>query len=62
MTEKKKIFGFEIFIDDDILNSFDSPDNLFGRIQDVTKAERINFNPDLTIPDLQGRNVQVRIE
>jgi hypothetical protein len=24
MPEKKKIFGFEIFIDDDILNSFDS--------------------------------------
>lgn len=57
--EKKKIFGFEIFIDDDILNSFESTELLFQRIQEQTKAERIRFNSDLTIPDLQGKNVQV---
>ena len=55
----KKIFGYEIFVDNDILNGLPPVEEWFGKVQAAGSIESIRFNLDLNIPDLNGRNIQV---
>lgn len=57
--QERKIFGFEIYIDNDILQEFGPLEQWFSNLQTVNGVEHIGFNSDLTIPDLNGRNIQV---
>ncbi len=60
IIHQRKTFGFEIYINNDILAEIDNIDKWFGSISKITGTEKIEFNTDLTIPDLNGRNIQVR--
>lgn len=57
--QQRKIFGFEIFINNEILAEIDNVEKWFDSIRKITSTEKIDFNSDLTIPDLNGRNIQV---
>ena len=62
ILQERKIFGFEIFIDNEILAEVENVEKWMESIRKLTSTERIEFNSDLTIPDLNGRNIQVRAE
>ena len=55
--QAKKIFGFEIFVDNDILNELPPLEEWFKKVQVAGSIESIRFNLDLNIPDLNGRNI-----
>lgn len=57
--QERKIFGFEIFVDNEILADLGTTDQWFESMIKANGVEHIKFNPDLTIPDLNGRNIQV---
>ncbi len=59
LVQQKKVFGFEIFINNDILAELESVQKWFDSTRKITGTEKIEFNGDLTIPDLNGRNIQV---
>ena len=56
----RKIFGFEIFVDNDILRELGSEGDWFDKVKTLGNVESIRFNLDLNIPDLNGRNIQVQ--
>jgi len=57
--QEKKIFGFEIFVDNDILSELEPLTQWFSTNIKISGVAHIRFNSDLTIPDLNGRNIQV---
>ena len=57
----RKIFGFEIFVDNDILSQLQPESWWFEKVKKAGEVESIKFNLDLNIPDLNGRNIQVHI-
>lgn len=59
-TQGRKIFGYEIFVDNDVLAQLQSEGDWFEKVKKVGKVESIKFNLDLNIPDLNGRNIQVQ--
>lgn len=60
--QERKIFGFEIYIDNDILADIGmSVEEWFVILKTTHGVEHIGFNSDLTIPDLNGRNIHVVI-
>jgi hypothetical protein len=60
--QERKIFGFEIYIDNDILSDMGmSIEDWFANLKSAHGVEHIYFNSDLTIPDLNGRNIHVII-
>lgn len=61
-TQGRKIFGYEIFVDNDVLAQLQSEGDWFEKVKKVGKVESIKFNLDLNIPDLNGRNIQVLLE
>lgn len=60
-VQGRKIFGFEIFVDNDILRELGSEYEWFDKVKALGSVESIKFNLDLNIPDLNGRNIQVQI-
>lgn len=61
--QERKIFGFEIYIDNDILSDIGmSIEDWFANLKSTQGVEHIGFNSDLTIPDLNGRNIHVMID
>ena len=56
----RKIFGFEIFVDNDILRELPTEAEWFEKVREMGSVESIRFNLDLNIPDLNGRNIQVQ--
>lgn len=60
--QERKIFGFEIYIDNDILSDIGmNVEEWFANLKTTHGVEHIGFNSDLTIPDLNGRNIHVVI-
>ena len=59
MLQERKIFGFEIYIDNDILCELGPLEEWFASLVKAHAVEHVRFNSDLTIPDLNGRNIQV---
>lgn len=59
-VQGRKIFGFEIFVDNDILRELGSEGEWFDKVKTLGNVESIRFNLDLNIPDLNGRNIQVQ--
>lgn len=60
--QERKIFGFEIYIDNDILSDIGMTiEEWFAKLKTSHGVEHIGFNSDLTIPDLNGRNIHVMI-
>lgn len=60
-VQGRKIFGFEIFVDNDILAQLQPESQWFEKVKKAGEVETIKFNLDLNIPDLNGRNIQVDI-
>jgi hypothetical protein len=60
-TQGRKIFGFEIFVDNDVLNDLQPEGEWFEKVKKAGEVESINFNLGLNIPELNGRNIQVII-
>lgn len=60
-VQGRKIFGFEIFVDNDILAQLQPEYEWFEKVRKAGEVETIKFNLDLNIPDLNGRNIQVDI-
>jgi hypothetical protein len=60
-TQGRKIFGFEIFVDNDVLRELHPEKEWLEKIKKAGDVESINFNLSLSIPELNGRNVQVHI-
>ena len=58
--QEKKIFGFDIFIDNDILGEMGDSGAWMAEKTANMSVDFIHFNPSLTIPDLNGRNIQVQ--
>ena len=58
-VQGRKIFGYEIFVDNDILAQLQSDSEWFEKVKKIGDVESIKFNLDLNIPDLNGRNIQV---
>lgn len=58
-THGRKIFGYEIFVDNDILRELGPEAEWFEKMKVLGSVESIRFNLDLNIPDLNGRNIQV---
>ena len=56
----RKIFGYEIFVDNDILRELGAEGEWFEKMRALGNVESIKFNLDLNIPDLNGRNIQVQ--
>ena len=59
-AQGRKIFGFEIFVDNDILRELGAEEDWFEKVKALGNVESIRFNLDLNIPDLNGRNIQVQ--
>ncbi len=59
VLQERKIFGFELYIDNDILAELGSIEDWFATLRSSNGVEHLDFNSDLTIPDLHGRNIQV---
>lgn len=59
-THGRKIFGYEIFVDNDILRELGAEGEWFEKMRAIGNVESIKFNLDLNIPDLNGRNIQVQ--
>ena len=59
--QQKKIFGFEIFVDNDIIREMVNEEEWFANIVKAGNVESVKFNLDLNIPDLNGRNIQVPV-
>lgn len=55
----RKIFGYEIFVDNDLLHALEPETDWLARVRAAGEVETIRFNLDLNIPDLNGRNIQV---
>lgn len=55
--QNRKIFGYQIFIDNEMLENLDQ--GWLQRVKKVGEVESIRFNLDLNIPDLNGKNIQV---
>lgn len=55
----KKIFGYEIFVDNNMLANLQPESAWLERMKIAGEVESIRFNLDLNIPDLNGRNIQV---
>ena len=48
-----------MYVDNDILNELEPVAGWLEKLQTTHGIEHIGFNADLTIPDLNGRNIQV---
>ena len=58
-VQGRKIFGYEIFVDNDILSQLQVESQWFEKVKKIGDVESIKFNLDLNIPDLNGRNIQI---